>query len=202
MQIIWPHAWSSSPERERNPNLRAATLPSSRNTPHRLAAMATDHDNKYMHKLGCVPRSHTNCGVKRVRSWPILQGLGGSIWSLLLLLAPPAFAGGTAGSEQKPATPLTFERDVRPILRAHCLDCHGSQNVRKGGLDMRLRRLMVKGGESGPAISPSHPEDSYLLDRVRTGEMPPGDQKLTSAEGATLEKLIRAGAATAQSEPA
>jgi mono/diheme cytochrome c family protein len=104
-------------------------------------------------------------------------------------------------SEQKTGTPPTFERDVRPILRAHCLDCHGSQNVRKGGLDLRLRRFAVKGGESGPAISPGHPADSYLLDRVKAGEMPPGDQKLAAAEVAVLENWIRAGAPTAQPEP-
>src|SRR5262245_29074410 len=96
---------------------------------------------------------------------------------LALMLAIASGTGKTLGSEQKTATPLTFERNVRPILRAHCLDCHGSQNVSKGGLDLRLRRLMVKGGESGPAISPGHPDSSYLLDRVKAGEMPPGDQK-------------------------
>ncbi len=105
-----------------------------------------------------------------------------------------------AGEQKSPAPPV-FERDVRPILRAHCFDCHGSQNVRKGGLDLRLRRLMAKGGESGPAIAPGHPEESYLLDRVKTGEMPPGDQKLTPAEVAVIDGWIRAGALTAQKEP-
>ncbi len=108
----------------------------------------------------------------------------------------------TLGSDQKPpVSQPTFERDIRPILRTHCLDCHGSQNVRKGGLDLRLRRLIVKGGESGPAISPSHPADSYLLDRVKSGEMPPGDPKLTPAEITVLEDWIRGGALTAQKEP-
>ncbi|HEV8000369.1 MAG TPA: PSD1 and planctomycete cytochrome C domain-containing protein [Planctomycetaceae bacterium] len=119
----------------------------------------------------------------------------------VLLLAGLGWQAKSLGSEQKSASPPIFERDVRPILRAHCLDCHGSQNVRKGGLDLRLRRLMVKGGESGPAISPGHPEGSYLLDRVKVGEMPPGDQKLIPAEIAILETWIRDGAATAQKEP-
>jgi mono/diheme cytochrome c family protein len=105
-----------------------------------------------------------------------------------------------AGEQKSPAPPV-FERDVRPIFRAHCFDCHGSQNVRKGGLDLRLRRLMAKGGESGPAIAPGHPEESYLLDRVKTGEMPPGDQKLTPAEVAVIDGWIRGGALTAQKEP-
>jgi mono/diheme cytochrome c family protein len=123
----------------------------------------------------------------------------------LLFLALVGAAGFSPGSlmarENQPSERLTLERHVRPILRAHCFDCHGSQNARKGGLDLRLRRWMVQGGESGPAISPGHPGESYLLDRVKSGEMPPGDQKLTAAEIAILEKWIRAGALTAQNEP-
>ena len=43
----------------------------------------------------------------------------------------------------------------------------------EGGLDLRLRRLMVRGGDSGPAIVPGNPEKSHLLDRITAGEMPP-----------------------------
>jgi hypothetical protein len=127
---------------------------------------------------------------------------GRCVLGVLLLFAPAVVAADATGSPKKTPHSLTFERDVRPILRAHCLDCHGNQNVRKGGLDMRLCRLMVKGGESGSAVAPGHPEESYLLDRVKAGEMPPGDQKLSSAEIAVLETWIREGARTAQKEPA
>ncbi|HUE17966.1 MAG TPA: PSD1 and planctomycete cytochrome C domain-containing protein, partial [Planctomycetaceae bacterium] len=101
-----------------------------------------------------------------------------------------------------PPTGLTFEKDIRPIIRAHCLDCHGSQNVRKGGLDLRLRRLIVKGGESGEAIVPGHPDQSYLLDRLKAGEMPPGEQKVPAKEMAIIAAWIAAGAPTAHAEPA
>jgi mono/diheme cytochrome c family protein len=160
-----------------------------------LATIAKGYHNKYMHKLGCVHETRFLCRVRLARS-------ARCFWSLFLLFAPALVAAETTTSPQKTAHSLTFERDVRPILRAHCLDCHGNQNVRKGGLDMRLRRLMVKGGESGPVISPGHPEESYLLDRVKAREMPPGDQKLSSAEIAVLETWIQEGARTAQKEPA
>ncbi|HTN03289.1 MAG TPA: hypothetical protein VL132_15475, partial [Planctomycetaceae bacterium] len=35
---------------------------------------------------------------------------------------------------------LTFEQDIRPILRAHCLDCHGAEESPQGGLDLRQAR--------------------------------------------------------------
>jgi mono/diheme cytochrome c family protein len=106
-----------------------------------------------------------------------------------------------SAAQPTPHTRLTFEKDIRPILRTHCLDCHGSQNVRKGGLDLRLKSLMVKGGESGEAIVPGHADQSYLVDRIKAGEMPPGEQKLSAQEIATIEAWVAAGASTARKEP-
>ena len=37
---------------------------------------------------------------------------------------------------------LTFERDVRPIVKAHCTHCHGEEEKPEGGVDLRLRRFM------------------------------------------------------------
>jgi hypothetical protein len=95
----------------------------------------------------------------------------------------------------------TFEKDVRPILKAHCFDCHGEGETPKGGLDLRLRRLIVQGGEDGPAIVPGKPEQSSLLSLVIRGEMPKRDKKLTPQEIAVLRKWIASGARTARPEP-
>ncbi len=96
---------------------------------------------------------------------------------------------------------ITFEEHIRPILRAHCLDCHGATEDIKGELDLRQVRLMLKGGSSGAAISVGKPADSYLMDRVRSGEMPPGSVKLKAEEIERLERWIEAGAQTARPEP-
>ena len=96
---------------------------------------------------------------------------------------------------------LTFEKDIRSIFRTHCYDCHGATQDLKGKLDMRLVRFMRKGGESGAAIVPGKPDESYLLDRVRSGEMPPGEGTVPAKEIAILEAWIKAGAKTARPEP-
>ena len=99
------------------------------------------------------------------------------------------------------AGPLTYERDIRPIFRAHCFDCHGATDELKGGLDLRLVRFLKKGGESGPAILAGKPDGSFLLQRLRDGEMPPGEGAVPDDEIATIERWIAAGAKTARQEP-
>ena len=94
-----------------------------------------------------------------------------------------------------------FERDIRPLLKIHCLDCHGATKEKKGGLDLRLRRLLAQGGDSGPAIVPGNSEKSRLLQRLRLGEMPPGDTKMPAEAIAVIERWIAAGAPTARPEP-
>ncbi len=111
-----------------------------------------------------------------------------------------ALDGGVFGAETPSAAP-TFEADVRPILRAHCFDCHGAADEKKGGLDLRLVRFQIAGGDSGPAIEPNDPEASYLLDRIRAGEMPPSGEKLPVKEIETIARWIAGGAKTARPEP-
>ncbi len=94
-----------------------------------------------------------------------------------------------------------YERDIRPILKTHCFMCHGESGEREGGLALRLRRLMVSGGDSGPAISPGDVDDSLLVLRVAEGEMPPGDTKLSEHEVDLIRRWISAGAKTARPEP-
>jgi hypothetical protein len=115
-------------------------------------------------------------------------------WTLLIL-------GTQAALAARADPPPTFERDVRPILKAYCLDCHGGGEQLKGKLDLRLKRFAVRGGATGPALVPGRPDESELLARVRDGEMPPGEKKVPADRIAVLETWIAAGAPTAREEP-
>src|SRR5215831_11971839 len=86
-------------------------------------------------------------------------------WMLLIVAT---HAGLAARADQPP----TFERDVRPIFKAYCLDCHGGGEKLEGNLDLRLGRLAVKGGDGGAAIVPGKPAESLLVERLKAGEMP------------------------------
>jgi len=88
---------------------------------------------------------------------------------------------------------LTYEADIRSIFREHCFDCHGAEDEKQGGLDLRQVRLMRLGGDSGPAIAEEQTGESLLLQRIQNGEMPPGDSKVSEDQIAVLEraKVIR-----------
>lgn len=99
------------------------------------------------------------------------------------------------------AAQLTFEQHVRPIFKAHCFLCHGEEPELAGELDLRLVRLMLTGGDSGPAVAAGVPDESVLWQRIESDEMPPGPKKLTAAEKQTIARWIQGGLATARPEP-
>lgn len=119
----------------------------------------------------------------------------------LFLFAGMLFVAGPARAGDDVRAGLSFERDIRPILKAHCFGCHGEEGAPKGGLDARWRRGLASGGESGPAIVPGDHDASLLFRRVRDGEMPPGEKKLDRQAVDTIGRWIAAGAPTLRPEP-
>ncbi len=88
-----------------------------------------------------------------------------------------------------------FEMRVRPLLAEQCFACHTASAM--GGLEMKSREALLKGGDSGPSIVPGHPEQSLLIQAVRHThdrlKMPP-QSKLEGDQVEDLETWIRAGA--------
>src|SRR5205807_1247648 len=87
-----------------------------------------------------------------------------------------------------------FESKVRPLLVNRCHECHSSKAKKvKGKLLLDNRESILKGGESGPAVVPSQPDKSLLIQAVRYAkddvQMPPKG-KLSAAEVAVLEEWI------------
>lgn len=96
--------------------------------------------------------------------------------------------------------PLTFEQDVFPILKTRCLKCHGGGS-RESGFDVRRRFLILRGGDSGPAMVPRQPEQSLLIELIDDGLMPPEDElQLAPSEIAVLRRWIASGAAIVGNE--
>jgi hypothetical protein len=88
-----------------------------------------------------------------------------------------------------------FEKEVRPLLVERCYKCH-SGDEREGGLRLDSRFLVLKGGESGPAVVPDKPETSLLLKAIEYLDEPkmPPDGKLADNELEVLRKWVTLGA--------
>ncbi|MCS1408450.1 MAG: hypothetical protein M2R45_01625 [Verrucomicrobia subdivision 3 bacterium] len=90
-----------------------------------------------------------------------------------------------------------FERNVRPLLAAHCYECHSTvAGKSKGNLLLDSRQGWQTGGDSGPAIIPHEPDTSLLIRAVRYTDpdlkMPP-DGRLPEHQAEILEEWVRLG---------
>ncbi|MGI9470943.1 MAG: PSD1 and planctomycete cytochrome C domain-containing protein, partial [Rubripirellula sp.] len=87
-----------------------------------------------------------------------------------------------------------FESRVRPLLVARCYECH-SKDTAEGGLRLDVAGALLKGGDSGPSVTPGEPASSLLISAIRYEEleMPP-DEPLPPAEQKVLETWIQQGA--------
>ena len=117
-----------------------------------------------------------------------------------------SMSGGSVQVAAAPPEEVT-EHDVIPIMYLRCTVCHGLRR-QEGGLDLRTRASMLKGGTSGPAIVPGHPEKSLALKRIQSGEMPPKKELMdvsikliTPLETEKLTQWIAMGAPESNIQP-
>ena len=116
------------------------------------------------------------------RRWPTLLA-----WLVVGVIAHAARAND----------PVSYNRDVRPILAERCFKCHGrDESDRRGELRLDLREQAIE-----TAIVPGNADDSEIIARVASDDPdirmpPPGAHKapLTADEVETLRQWIDRGA--------
>lgn len=98
-------------------------------------------------------------------------------------------AGALREGESGAAKLTATEQDAQAILSAKCWVCHG-RVTRQAGLDLRSQHSLLQGGKSGPAIVPGKPDESLLIRRITSQEMPPPKlQEQFSVRGVTTDEL-------------
>jgi hypothetical protein len=125
----------------------------------------------------------------------ILCGAIGMMLALIYLLAPQSVHG-----QSPPAAkgPVSFIRDVAPILKENCFACHDAKK-RKGKLDMTTYENFRKGGDKDDPIAPGKPEESYLIDALHgmnASRMPPKEagEALPAEKIEVIEQWVKEGA--------
>ena len=92
-----------------------------------------------------------------------------------------------------------FESNIRPVLVEQCYSCHSQEAATngklKGGLYLDSKDGMLRGGDTGPALSSEHSEESLILKALRYEEyeMPPSG-KLSANIIEDFERWVAQGA--------
>jgi hypothetical protein len=113
-----------------------------------------------------------------------------------LLVACCLLPGASLLAAEGPA-PISFNRDIRPILSENCYACHGPDNAaRKAKLRLDQRDAALTAG----VIVPGKPDESELVRRILSADagevMPPAKskKKLTPQQKELLNRWVAAGA--------
>ena len=97
-------------------------------------------------------------------------------FSILAVMGALVLPGAWALGEEE----LFWERDIRPIFKAHCTACHGEEESLAGGVDLRLRRFLDRNAQGiGPLLVVGQPGASEVVRVIRSGEMPKEGKKVS-----------------------
>ena len=117
---------------------------------------------------------------------------------LLLLLA---FSAADLFGADGAAKPVSFVRDVRPLLARNCFACHGPDDKhREAELRLDTREGVLAEHEGRHAVVPSDLAKSELVRRITSSDpgeqMPPPDsgKKLTAEQIEILKRWVAEGA--------
>ena len=96
--------------------------------------------------------------------------------------------------------PVSFSKDVFPLIKKRCLPCHASDSENPSLLIMEDYDGIVKGGKHGTSVIPRKGDASLLVQKLQPSP-PFGDQmplmtkkKLTDEEIDLIKKWIDQGA--------
>jgi hypothetical protein len=98
------------------------------------------------------------------------------------------------------AAPVSYSRDIAPILAFHCHWCHGNRRQTPAGdLDTRTYESLMRGGGLGDVVRPGDPARSLLVQfiegkRGANKRMPEKAPPLDSRDIAVIRRWIAEGA--------
>ncbi|HEY6167643.1 MAG TPA: PSD1 and planctomycete cytochrome C domain-containing protein [Verrucomicrobiae bacterium] len=113
---------------------------------------------------------------------------------------------GFSAAASLTAAPADYSRDVKPLLAAQCVKCHG-KSQQKGQLRLDTAAAAKTGGKHGPAVKPGKGTASLMIQAVegKHAELPRMPYKrppLDAPQIALLKRWIDAGApAPANEQP-
>ena len=121
--------------------------------------------------------------------WKRIGAVGVCGWAAVI------FAVSNHAEQPAKTAAVDFVRDVQPIFRQHCYECHGPKQ-QKNGFRLDRRREALRGGTQS-VIGPGNGNGSKLYQRLigrHFGRQMPPDGPIPRAQVATIKAWIDAGA--------
>src|SRR2546426_385741 len=146
--------------------------------------------------LSLDPKTRLNSRV--LHFWAMTAATLGYVCSLAALLAAAKPASMAANkSEGRLGKTVDYVRDIQPILKTSCYQCHGAE-MQMGKLRLDSKPLAFQGGLSGKAIVPGKSAESLLVQRILglggIVRMPLQGNPLTEDQIAVIRTWIDQGA--------
>ena len=100
------------------------------------------------------------------------------------MLTGVLFTTNSCLADDRPNTPVDFNRDIRPILSENCFFCHGpDKHTRKADLRLDTQEGQREVRDGQPVIAPSEAAKSELFRRITSPDadlrMPPAEARKT-----------------------
>ncbi len=106
--------------------------------------------------------------------------------------------GRSEAAEPVAPAPVSFFRDVRPILQANCQGCHQPARAEGGYVMTSLEGLLAAGDSGSAGVVPGQPAESYLISQITPdasghAEMPKEGKPLAATEIDLITRWIAEG---------
>jgi uncharacterized membrane protein len=117
---------------------------------------------------------------------------------LFVALPGPRAVQEQEKSAEKPKA-YTYVKDVAPIVKTYCLNCHGTDSENPSELSMDDFGSLMKGGKHGVSLVPGKPNESNLYLKLLQDppfgkQMPRGRKKMTPEAFQVIHDWIEQGA--------
>jgi WD40 repeat protein len=114
-------------------------------------------------------------------------------WLSALLLTSLLPTSPLVRADEKP---VNFNDHIKPILRSHCLKCHGDDKA-EGDLNMQAYASLLRGGGGGKVVKAGRSSQSLMFKAITNPDaearMPPNSPPLSKEKIALIQKWIDSG---------
>jgi hypothetical protein len=80
-----------------------------------------------------------------------------------------ALAAWTAGlAQSRKEDPISFKKDIAPVIGRRCLPCHAEDNFNPSELSLDSYEAIMEGGKHGTPVVPGNPNESLIMKKTST----------------------------------